>query len=234
MPKYARIIDHGECYSTSKLVVNGVPANKTAWAEYNFYPKDDMVGELMLVNGCNVLKITDDIYVQIRSAGIEEITEEEYKAGLKNNVITGLDDRQKRINEQVDVLLEKEDLMHGKRFKEVSEMSPEEQDAVIYCFSAKNALARMHDELVPRISDMATTLRLQHIETLAYDSVIQRLAEFSMADMGFFGYLKNDKEQAVWFIGLWTKAYEEALDGIGFHSFDETFKRVYKTYWEMI
>ena len=45
---------------------------------------------------------------------------------------------------------------------------------------------------------------------------------------------QNDKEQAVWFIGLWTKAYEEALDGIGFHSFDETFKKVYKTYWEMI
>ena len=193
-----------------------------------------MVGELMLVNGCHVLNITDDIYVHMSSDGIQEISENEYKAGLKNNVFTGQDERQKRINEQVDVLLEKEDLMHGKRFKEVSEMSPEDQDAEIYCFSAKNALAKMHDELVPRISDMATTLRLQHIETLAYDNVIQRLAEFSMADMGIFGYLKNDKEQAVWFIGLWTKAYEEALDGIGFHSFDETFKKVYKTYWEMI
>lgn len=234
MPKYARIIDRGECYSTSKLVINGVPANKAAWAEFNFYPKDDMVGELMLVNGCHVLKITDDIYVHMSTDGIQEISENEYKAGVKNNVFTGQDERQKRINEQVDVLLEKEDLIHGKRFKEVSEMSPEDQDAEIFCFSAKNALAKMHDELVPRISDMATTLRLQHIETLAYDNVIQRLAEFSMADMGIFGYLKNDKEQAVWFIGLWTKAYEEALDGIGFHSFDETFKKVYKTYWEMI
>lgn len=234
MPKYARIIDRGECYSTSKLVINGVPANKTAWADYNFYPKDDMVGELLLVNGCNVLKITDYIYVQMSSAGIEEITEEEYRAGLKNNVFTGMDDRQKRINDQLDALQGQEDLMFGKKFKAVSEMSPEDQDAEIYCFSAKNALARMHDELVPRISDMATTLRLQHIETLAYDSVIQRLTEFSIADMGIFGYLKNDKEQAVWFIGLWTKAYEEALDGIGFHTFDETFKRVYKKYWELI
>ena len=80
MPRYARIIDRGECYSTSKLVINGVPANKSAWSEFNFYPKDEMVGELLLVNGCNVLKITDDIYVQMSSAGIEEITEDEYKA----------------------------------------------------------------------------------------------------------------------------------------------------------
>ena len=74
---YARIIDRGECESTNPLVVDGVPANVSEWKKYNFYPQNNMVGELMKVNNINVLHILPHIYV-VMNKGIEIITEEEW------------------------------------------------------------------------------------------------------------------------------------------------------------
>ena len=67
--------------STMNLVVDGVPANKWEWDKYNFYPKNDMVGEVMQVRGFNVLKIMDGIYVPMSPLGIAEISAEEYERG---------------------------------------------------------------------------------------------------------------------------------------------------------
>ena len=53
-----------------------------------------------------VLKILDGIYVPISSRGIVEITYDEYESGRVNNVCTGMDARQRRINEQADALIE--------------------------------------------------------------------------------------------------------------------------------
>ena len=105
MAKYVRIIDCGECFSTGSLSVNGVPANKSEWAKYNFYPQNGMVGELLTINGCSVLRIMDGVYVQMTENGYTEITYEDYKKGQVNNVCTGMDDRQRRINEQADELI---------------------------------------------------------------------------------------------------------------------------------
>lgn len=44
---YVRIIDQGECLSTTREYVDGVYANKNEWAKHNFYPKNGMVGELV-------------------------------------------------------------------------------------------------------------------------------------------------------------------------------------------
>lgn len=82
--RYAKNTDRGECMSTMNLVVDGVPANKWEWAKYNFYPKNDMVGEVMLVRGFNVLKIMEGIYVPMSPLGIVEISADEYERGKGN------------------------------------------------------------------------------------------------------------------------------------------------------
>lgn len=190
-----------------------------------------MVGEILIVNGCTVLKVLDGVFVQMSSRGIQEITQQEYEKEKVNNVCTGMDERQKRINNQLDSYLEELSIFGGgKKFQEMSAMDEDNREIAIYCFSAKKALALQHDQLVPRIASLAQTLRMQHISNLSFDQVIDRLTDFVTADMRMETYNPYDKESLSWFTGLWVKAYEEALNGIGFHSFDDVFTRVYKTY----
>lgn len=106
MARYAKIIDRGECFSTTNLYVNGIPANKWEWEKYNFYPQNGMVGEVVDTSGELVLKIMDGVYVPMSSRGIIEITYDEYKKGQVNNVCVGMDERQRRINHQMDALIE--------------------------------------------------------------------------------------------------------------------------------
>lgn len=95
---YAKIIDKGECYSSLNLNVNGIPANCNEWAKYNFYPKNDMVGIVMNVNGYIILKISETIYVPMSPRGIQYISEIEYKSGISNNICNGMDERQRNLN----------------------------------------------------------------------------------------------------------------------------------------
>lgn len=106
MAKYAKIIDRGECFSTTNLSVNGISANKWEWGKHNFYPQNGMVGEVINEQDSLFLKIMDGIYVPITFRGIVEITYEEYVAGKVNNVCSGMDTRQRMINEQTDALIE--------------------------------------------------------------------------------------------------------------------------------
>lgn len=106
MVKYAKIIDRGECYSTSDLSVNGIPANKDEWKKHNFYPQNGMVGEILTVDGVLVLKILEGVYVPMTYRGVTEITYEEYESGKINNVCVGMDARQRKINEHADALIE--------------------------------------------------------------------------------------------------------------------------------
>lgn len=231
MTRYARIIDRGECFSTSNLIVNGVRAHKSEWAKYNFYPQNNMVGELLIVNGCTVLKILDGVYVQMSSKGIQEISQQEYEREKVNNVCTGMDERQKRINNQLDSYLELSNIYGGgNKFQEMLAMDEDSREVAIYCVSAKQALALQYGQLVPRIASLAQTLRMQNISKLPFSQVIDRLTDYVTADMRIETYDPYDKESLSWFTGLWVKAYEESLDGIGFHSFDDVFIGVYKTY----
>lgn len=100
---YVKIIDKGECFSTTMEFINGVYANKTEWAKYNFYPKNGMVGEVVKrTPSAYIVKIAEGIYVPMTRNGIREISFEEYKNSLDNNKFTGMDEKQKRINDQVD------------------------------------------------------------------------------------------------------------------------------------
>lgn len=100
---YVKIIDKGECFSTTREFINGVYANRAEWAKHNFYPRNEMVGELVKrTPSAYIIKIKDGIYVPMTAKGIKEITYEEYVAGLPNNVCTGMDKRQQHINNSLD------------------------------------------------------------------------------------------------------------------------------------
>ena len=85
---YVRIIDQGECLSTTREYVDGVYANKNEWAKHNFYPKNGMVGELVKrTPSAYIVKIMDGIYVPMTRNGIEEISSKDYEAGVKNTSV---------------------------------------------------------------------------------------------------------------------------------------------------
>lgn len=100
---YVKIIDRGECFSTTMESVNGVYANRDTWAKHNFYPQNGMVGEVIRrTANAYIIKVIEGIYVPMSPNGVKEISEQEYQAGLKNNVCGGMDERQQRINNQLD------------------------------------------------------------------------------------------------------------------------------------
>lgn len=100
---YVKIIDKGECFSTTMEYIDGVYANRTEWAKYNFYPKNGMVGEVVKrTPSAYILKIKEGIYVPMTPNGIKEISYDEYIAGQANNVCNGMDERQKKINSDLD------------------------------------------------------------------------------------------------------------------------------------
>lgn len=100
---YVKIIDRGECFSTTQEFIDGVYANRTEWEKHNFYPQNGMVGEVVKrTPSAYIVKIMDGIYVPMTRNGIEEIEYDEFISGQKNNVCSGMDERQKRINRQLD------------------------------------------------------------------------------------------------------------------------------------
>lgn len=100
---YVKIIDRGECFSTTPEFIDGVYANRTEWEKHNFYPQNGMVGEVVKrTPSAYIVKIMDGIYVPMTRRGIEEIEYDEFVAGQSRNVCSGMDERQKRINTQFD------------------------------------------------------------------------------------------------------------------------------------
>lgn len=100
---YVKIIDCGECFSTTMEFIDGVYANKTEWEKHNFYPQNGMVGEVKKITPrAYVVKIMDGIYVPMTKRGIREISYNEFLAGQNNNRCTGMNTRQERINEGLD------------------------------------------------------------------------------------------------------------------------------------
>ena len=78
---YVKIIDKGECFSTTMEFIDGVYANKSEWEKHNFYPQNGMVGELVKrTPSAYIVKIMDGVYVPMTRRGIREISYEEYKA----------------------------------------------------------------------------------------------------------------------------------------------------------
>lgn len=227
--KYAKIIDKGECYSTLGLVVNGVPANKQEWAKYNFYPKNEMVGEVIYVNGMIVLKITEDIYVPMSSRGVVEITEKDYIEGKKNNVFTGMDERQRKINDGVDAWINLEQMLKGRIVKDYTAQL--EQDAEIYYSSYRLAVSKQGESIQYRINMLAKSLANSTIVRIPLNQAINWILSYVKEEMGHEGWQLDDVDGVSWFLGLYASSYVRALGMMALVTEREVFVKGFVQYF---
>jgi len=227
--KYAKIIDKGECYSTLGLVVNGVPANKQEWAKYNFYPKNEMVGEVIYVNGMIVLKITEDIYVPMSSRGVVEITEKDYIEGKKNNVFTGMDERQRKINDGVDAWINLEQMLKGRIVKDYTAQL--EQDAEIYYSSYRLAVSKQGESIQYRINMLAKSLANSTIVRIPLNQAINLILSYVKEEMGHEGWQLDDVDGVSWFLGLYASSYVRALGMMALVTEREVFVKGFVQYF---
>ena len=227
--KYAKIVDRGECYSTTNTVVNGVPANRSEWMKYNFYPKNEMVGEVLVVNGVHVLKIDENIYVPMSIRGIVEISEEEYICGKHNNVFTGMDERQQKINDGIDAFV-----MFEKSMKSMSSSmhSSISQDAEIYFVSFKLAVSQQGEKIQYRMNEMANQLSVTSIVHLPYYRAIDNLVEYVRRDVLIEGWSTSDVDGVSWFLGLYATAYVRALGPMNLKTDHDVFIDGFVKYFE--
>lgn len=225
--RYAKITDRGECMSTMNLVVDGVPANKWEWAKYNFYPKNDMVGEVMLVRGFNVLKIMDGIYVPMSPLGIAEISAEEYERGKVNNVCTGMDARQQNINDGIEG-----HSLFQEAFMRPGQHMPSE--AEIYYISFRHSAARQGEPLQHRINHMARQLEGSDIVHLPYLQAVNRIVTIVKDLMRNEGWELNDVDGVSWFVGLIVTAYIRALGTFNMRTDKEVFIECFNKYFESL
>lgn len=228
--KLAKIIDKGECYSTSNLVVNGVPANKFEWFKYNFYPKNDMVGELLNVNGNIVIKISEDIYVHMSSRGVKEISKPEYIAGQKNNVFTGVDEKQQKINEGIDAY----SMLLGQMFEgsgRNNANSQLEQDADIYYVSFKVSAAKQGERIQYRINAMASEISRTSLIRLPYYQAIDTIISLVKESIIDEGWRLDEVDGVSWFLGLYSAAYVRALGTLCLKTDKDVFKTAFIKYF---
>lgn len=110
--KFAEIIDRGECCST----LNDNPyfkwpeirlknlACRNEWNRHNFYPSNGLVGEIYckLDNWGYILLINDKFYVPMTKRGLNIISKDDYDLRKAKNIIKGMDQKQKNINNAYD------------------------------------------------------------------------------------------------------------------------------------
>lgn len=211
--EYARIVDKGQCASTIPLIVDGVPANITEWKKYNFYPQNNMVGELLKVKNENVLHIMPHIYVVMSNTptiGFEIITEEEWREGQKYNTYTGMDERQWKIHTQWQwLLLKEEELYNPKVFD--SYIRNEAHTQFVYTL---NQIGIGEERQQKKINDYATKIKSSDIMFLTYTDFIKRVVSDIRRFLGNNGLGLGDKDILSWFLAIYVMAYNRALGPI--------------------
>ena len=206
---YARIIDRGECESTNPLVVDGVPANVSEWKKYNFYPQNNMVGELMKVNNINVLHILPHIYV-VMNKGIEIITEEEWREGQQYKTYTGMDERQWKIHNQWQwLLLKEEELISPKVFD--SYIRNEAHTQFIYTL---NQIGKGEERQQKKINEYAAKIKSSDIMFLTYNDFVKRVVSDIRKFLSNNGLGLGDKDILSGFLAVYVLAYNRALGPI--------------------
>lgn len=117
MKEFAEIIDKGECISQLYKFPQ-IPwpekyladiACKEEWAKTNFYPSNGLVAEIPYTIRKNIslgididifiLKVNNKYYIPMTRKGIIFISESEYNERKYKNIIKGMDERQRRIND---------------------------------------------------------------------------------------------------------------------------------------
>lgn len=247
--KYARIIDAGECMSTTQMKCDGVFANRYEWAKYNFYPQNGMVGEIHDVNGVSILKIMDGVYVPMLNRGFIEISFEEYKSQQGNNVASGMNERQRRINDQYDSTVASEGylaqagmgsipghlagsmellsyMMHaGRRCNDADENARYQYSRSLRELSENSSrYEKFIVQYIIPIMDVEDPgiLRRQELLNFICQKVQSQLAEF--------GYDSTDKDTLGLFTLLWVKGYLRWMRALGTESENTLFTDCYKNY----
>lgn len=206
---YARIIDKGECESTNPLVVDGVPANMTEWKKYNFYPQNNMVGELLKVNNINVLHILPRIYV-VMNKGIELITEEEWREGQKYNTCTGMDERQWKIYSQWQwLLLKEEELRNPKVFD-----SPVREEAHSQFVYTLNEVGKGGERQQKKINDYTAKIKQSQIMFLTYSDFVKKVVKDIRSFINNNCFSLTDKDIVSLCLCIYVLAYNRALGPI--------------------
>ena len=220
--QYARIIDKGECESTNPLVVDGVPANITMWKRYNFYPQNNMVGELMLVNGINVLHIMEDIYV-VMHKGLEIISEEEWREGQQFNVCVGLDDKQWALYMLTQAcLLKKEAKESPKQF--ATEVEKEAYEVFI---ATLFQILRGEELQQKKINSLAIRMKSSSLHLVSYQVAKYRMLSEIRNFLRGNGLEMDDFEIVSYYLCIYALAYNRTLGPIAIKEDCEIFNELY-------
>lgn len=232
MKKFAEIIDKGECYSTLDLEIDGIPATKTEWNKYKFYPQNGMVGEIIEIDtnkvfvtghGINILKISNGIYVPMSNHGIKIISQQEYEAKINTvSLDMGMDDRQKVINNQYDSFIE---------FCKIESKYP---DARIYCLASKQGLQTRQANYKEALQFIVNGWRLDVlIDSLSNLEFIQLITYSIKLTLIEENWSLTKKEDVSWFIGNFTETAIAAKPLLA-KNYDELFIIIFNYYYDSI
>lgn len=247
--KYAKIVDAGECMSTTQMTCEGVLANRFEWARHDFYPQDGMVGEVHDVNGVSVLKISDGIYVPMTLRGITEISREEYTSLLCNNAATGMNERQRRINDQYDSVVATEGYLAQAGVGGIPPQHAGNMDMFSYMMhathqgkdadeNARYQYSRSLKELSENSSSLNSFIDTSIIPALDADDpgILDRTALLGYlcrkveSQLVSLGYDSTDEDSLGLFSLLWVKGYLRWMRALGTESEASLFMNCYKNY----
>lgn len=119
MSQFVEIVNLAKVRSNSNLVVSGLEANQNGWKKYSFYPNKGVVGQIMGEAQCAegiiyLVQCHEHILVPVLPQGLSEISYEEFKRRLPNNLVVGkASDCQQNSNFNVDEAMDALGKMFG-------------------------------------------------------------------------------------------------------------------------
>lgn len=232
MKKFAEIIDKGECYSTLDLEIDGIPATKTEWDKYKFYPQNGMVGKIIEIDtnkvfvtghGINILKIANGIYVPMSNHGIKIISQQEYEAKINTvSLDTGMDARQKAINNRYDSL------------NDFCKIGSKDSDAKIYCLASKHGLHTRQANYKEALRFIVNGWRLDawtdSLSSLEFIQLITYSIKLTLIEEN---WSLTEKEEVSWFIANFTVTAIAAKPSLA-KNYDELFIIIFNYYYDSI
>lgn len=226
MSKYGRITAAIRLISDSNTTVNGIPANRGEWIRKgHVYPKVGMVGEVLYVNGIQVLKICDGFYVPF-SGQIEDISESDYLRDKYDS--TSGKYTPNSMDHELDFIKER----YGSRKTGNPSLMESLMNVRInkYLDAYMKAKAAMGGEIESRIRYMTAELNALPINDFSYEDAIDKFAILTAAEIEEMHWDPNDDQGIAWFVGLHADSYVKAMRPYGTYNFNEVFKKIYRKY----
>jgi hypothetical protein len=220
--KYAIIKNPNNCLQYTGTTVNGIPANRTEWDKYGFYPTYDVVGEVLVINGLSVLKIDEGIFVPM-DGGFEPVDEQYYlehrgnwralresAAHSASHVEDYIRDRFRTKRPEAGIVLSRANYYLSVYKKQMLEHADK------YHMTLREYSAEM-ERMKPRF-----------VGSLQRDaSVIASLARKVMEENGVE---PGDNTVVAWVVGIYSEAYLTVRDEFSWPKLDSVFRESYINY----